>query len=239
MNDDDSDEGEVGPAEVDLAFAVQCEIGGPAPTHPSGYHPPRTSSVADESVPSILVRSSSTSSVGSPTAARAAHLQSPPWKESMVMLFNNPSYMYSTVGLTFVVFASGGLADWFPSWMNRVHNVDRDTAATLVGAITCVGGILGTAWGSWLGERAKGVIAQPYLGVAGLNLIVTTMCAWAVMVVPNIYLIGGLVFVAQISMWRSAETTEDTRPCHARVDVLIARARACFLLSVTPARSPP
>jgi hypothetical protein len=153
------------------------------------------------------------------------------------MPLKNPMDMHSTVGLTFVVFASGGLANPLvdESSALRRERYDRDAG----GCDHMCGRHPGYSVGHWLGERAKGVIAQPYLGVSELHLIVTTLCAWAVMVAPNIYLIGGLVFVAQIPMWRSAETTDDTRPCHARGDVLIARDRACFLLAVTPVRSLP
>lgn len=258
-NDSSDDETEAPRDPYDIAFAVESELGGPAITHPNGVHPaPSRRPTVVSGANTILVRPAAggaEESTAIPVAAdsdieysvttgRPRHIPSPPWKESIVMLINNPYYMYSTVGLTFVTFASGGqnnddkqmrarapsyarqtacvvascaspfsflarsvffssgLADWTPSWMNRVHGVPKSTASTLVGILTCIAGIIGTAYGSWLGERAKGVIKQPYLGVAGLNMVVTAVCAWGVMLLPNIYLIGTLVFIAQVAMWR-------------------------------------
>ncbi len=139
-------------------------------------------------------------------AAGPAGGKAPPWGQSALMLLRNPTFVYCTVGLTAVTFASGGLADWIATWMYRVHDVSKETAATMVGALTCVGGIVGTAYGAWAGEWAKGRIKQPYLGVAALNMVVTTLCAWGINLIPpgagwRIWLIGALVFVAQVCLW--------------------------------------
>ena len=206
--------------EAATGFAVHSELGGPAPTHPerhATYHPPHLregdegyeEAVAAESR-SILVRSSVPSDQDAAESVQAqppsdvhpsGHMKAPPWGVSAKMLLRNPTYLYCTVGLALVTFASGGLADWIATWMNRVHGIKESTAATMTGAITCVGGIIGTGMGAYLGDKAKGHIRQPYLGVASLNLIITTLCSWAIMVVPSIYAVGVLVFFAQVSLW--------------------------------------
>ena len=209
------------------AFAVGNELGGPAPMHPStlavtAATSPNTRRISDASAHAtrpmsntILVRSraptigdeeSSTERLQEEDGITSdgglpPHMQPPPWKESVILLLHNRTYMFATMGLAFVTFASGGLADWFPSWLNRVHDVKENTASTLVGALTCVAGIIGTAYGSWAGDRMKGVIRQPYLGVPAVNMIITTACTWLVMIMPNVYLIGGLIFIAQVAMW--------------------------------------
>jgi hypothetical protein len=89
-----------------------------------GYTPPRDRSRSNTATnPSnILVRSrapTSADEAGQPQqggSLRPGHLVAPPWKESIISLLNNPTYLYATGGMTFVIFASGGLADWMPSW---------------------------------------------------------------------------------------------------------------------------
>lgn len=222
LEDDDEAGGTSGsPA---AGFAVHSELGGPAPTHPerhANYHPPHlhegdegyaeaVAAEAGSESRSILVRSSVPSdrdaAEGGPAPPPSdvhpnGHLKAPPWGASAKMLLRNSTYMYCTIGLALVTFASGGLADWIATWMNRVHHIPESTAATMTGAITCVGGIIGTGMGAFLGEKAKGKIRQPYLGVASLNLIITSLCSWGIMVVPSIYAVGVLVFFAQVSLW--------------------------------------
>jgi sugar phosphate permease len=50
-----------------------------------------------------------------------------------------------------MTFALGGLAQWLPTFLYRMHSLDVGRANTLFGAITFVAGITGTLAGGWLG----------------------------------------------------------------------------------------
>src|SRR5512140_3776836 len=62
-------------------------------------------------------------------------------------LFRNRSFVCNTLAMAAMTFAIGGLAQWIPSFLNRVHALDVARANTLFGATTVAAGILGTLAG--------------------------------------------------------------------------------------------
>jgi len=124
------------------------------------------------------------------------------WKETLQYLPRNRHYMYTLGGTTLITFASGGMADWFPTWLERVHNQSIGDAGLIVGAVTVVGGlggtVLGAYWGDWAGKRTK----NPFLCVSGLALIVTTGLTVIILICPSIIgLIAFLLCLCQVFLW--------------------------------------
>jgi len=70
-------------------------------------------------------------------------------------LLRNRSYILNTLAMSAMTFAIGGLAQWIPSFLNRIHSMDVARANTLFGAATVVAGITGTLAGGWLGDYLK------------------------------------------------------------------------------------
>ena len=68
-------------------------------------------------------------------------------------LFRNPGYLCATLGMAMLVFAMGGISTWMPTFLNRFAGMDVAKAGTILGAITVVDGLAGTAVGGWLAQR--------------------------------------------------------------------------------------
>jgi predicted MFS family arabinose efflux permease len=68
-------------------------------------------------------------------------------------LFANPGYMCATLGMAMMVFALGGISTWMPTFLHRFAGMGVGKAGTILGAITVVDGLAGTAIGGWLAQR--------------------------------------------------------------------------------------
>ena len=68
-------------------------------------------------------------------------------------LFGNPGYMFATLGMAMMVFTMGGISTWMPTFLNRFAGMNVAKAGTVLGAITVVDGLAGTAIGGWLAQR--------------------------------------------------------------------------------------
>jgi MFS family permease len=68
-------------------------------------------------------------------------------------LARNPAYLYATLGMAMTVFSLGGISAWVPTFFSRVGGYSVGHAAYILGAVTAVTGLLGTAIGGWLAQR--------------------------------------------------------------------------------------
>ena len=57
------------------------------------------------------------------------------------------------LGMAMMVFALGGISTWMPTFLNRFAGMSVGKAGTILGAITVVDGLAGTAIGGWLAQR--------------------------------------------------------------------------------------
>lgn len=97
-------------------------------------------------------------------------------------LFRNRSFVCNTLAMAAMTFAIGGLAQWLPSFLNRVHDLDVARANTLFGATTVLAGILGTLAGGWLGDRWQKKNGQGYLLLSGWGFLIgTPLAVWAIL----------------------------------------------------------
>jgi MFS transporter, Spinster family, sphingosine-1-phosphate transporter len=98
------------------------------------------------------------------------------------VLFKNPSFVLNTLSMATMTFAIGGLAQWIPSFLNRVHGLSVEKGNTLFGATTVVAGIVGTLLGGWLGDRWQKKSSKGYLLVSGWGFFVgAPFAAWAIL----------------------------------------------------------
>jgi MFS transporter, Spinster family, sphingosine-1-phosphate transporter len=72
---------------------------------------------------------------------------------NFLRLFRNPGYMCATLGMAMLVFTMGGISTWMPTFLNRFAGMGVGKAGTILGAITVVDGLAGTAIGGWLAQR--------------------------------------------------------------------------------------
>ncbi|MEI6215004.1 MAG: MFS transporter [Desulfuromonadales bacterium] len=98
--------------------------------------------------------------------------------EKMVSLLNgfyaNSCYVRTTLSMTAMTFALGGLAQWAPTFLHRSFGLEVARGNTLFGAITVVAGIIGTLAGGWLGDRFSRRTPAGHLYVAAAGFLLGT-----------------------------------------------------------------
>lgn len=126
----------------------------------------------------------------------------PPWPAALQALRRNKQYVVTVLGYTAVTFATGGIADWFPTFLSRDRGMAMDEAGFLVGVVTVVGGLGGTVLGGIVADRAARFTRQPYLAVSGLAMVPAVILAVvAIYVVRSPMAILGCILAAQMFLW--------------------------------------
>jgi len=116
-------------------------------------------------------------------------------------LFGNRSFMYNTLAMAAMTFAIGGLAQWLPSFLNRVHALDVARGNTLFGATTVLAGILGTLAGGWLGDRWQKRSGKGYLLLSGWGFLIgTPFAVWAILA-PGLASCMSAIFIAEFFLF--------------------------------------
>jgi len=115
--------------------------------------------------------------------------------------FRNSSFVCNTLAMTSMTFAMGGLAQWLPSFLHRVHSLDVAKGSSLFGAVTVLAGIFGTMTGGWLGDRLQKRSSKGYLLVSGWGFLIgTPFAAWALLA-PNLVICMSAIFVAEFFLF--------------------------------------
>jgi MFS transporter, Spinster family, sphingosine-1-phosphate transporter len=86
-------------------------------------------------------------------------------------LIANRSFIFNSLSMTAMTFALGGLAQWVPTFLFRIHNLDVATGNTMFGLITILAGISGTFAGGWLGDYFQKKSDGGYLLVSGWGFL--------------------------------------------------------------------
>ena len=106
-----------------------------------------------------------------------------PWRTALRALRANRTYVLAVLGYTAVTFAGGIMADWYATFLTRCRGASVEEAAKLAGIVIVLGGLAGTAFGGWLGERFVGRTRQPYLLMCGVTMLVAAvLCVPALLV---------------------------------------------------------
>ncbi len=137
---------------------------------------------------------------------RGAFDEKPPepvsWPEALRKLAKNRIFVFTVAGYTAVTFATGGIADWFPTFLSRVRKMPLSEADLAIGVSAVVGGLLGTAFGGFLADRVARFTRQPYLAVSGLAMLpAVVLTAIALFVLRAPMAIVGCVVAAQLCLW--------------------------------------
>jgi predicted MFS family arabinose efflux permease len=90
---------------------------------------------------------------------------------SYLSLLKNRSFVYNTLAMTAMTFAMGGMAQWVPTFLNRVHGLGVERGNLLFGGLTVVAGIIGTMAGGWLGDYYQRRRPDGYLLVSAWGFI--------------------------------------------------------------------
>ncbi len=88
-----------------------------------------------------------------PECGASEHIVIAPDRSTVAGLARNPAYLCATLGMAMIVFSLGGISTWMPTFLNRMGGYSLGKAGLLLGALTAVGGVLGTGIGGWLAQR--------------------------------------------------------------------------------------
>lgn len=116
-------------------------------------------------------------------------------------LLRNRSFVCNTLAMAAMTFAIGGLAQWIPSFLYRVHALDVARGNMLFGATTVVAGILGTMSGGWLGDRWQKKSSKGYLLVSGWGFLIgAPFAVWAILA-PGLSACMTAIFIAEFFLF--------------------------------------
>lgn len=126
----------------------------------------------------------------------------PPWGLALKQLAQNKAYLYTVAGYVAVTFATGGIADWFATYLSRHRGFELAHAAGAIGQAAVIGGIVGTALGGVLADKLKARVRQPYLFVSAVSMLPAAALAMiALYVVTTPFAIMACITAAQVFLW--------------------------------------
>lgn len=123
------------------------------------------------------------------------------WGRALALFAKNREFVLTVAGYTAVTFASGALADWFPTFLVRHRGLGLTAADGLVGTTSAVGGLVGTFAGGFFADRLKGRTRQPYLALSGFSMGIATVFAVLAFLVRGPFAIGACILFAQVFLW--------------------------------------
>lgn len=116
-------------------------------------------------------------------------------------LFRNRSFVFNTLAMAAMTFSIGGLAQWMPSFLYRVHGLDVVKGNTMFGATTVLAGILGTMAGGWLGDYWQKKNGKGYLLLSGWGFLIgTPFAVWAILA-PGLTGCMTAIFIAEFFLF--------------------------------------
>jgi MFS family permease len=117
-------------------------------------------------------------------------------------LARNFSFVCTTLGMSAMTFALGGMAFWMPTFFHRERGFPLDQANTLFGAMTVGSGLVGTFLGGFLGDHFLKKTPRAYLLVSGWGMLLAVPAAYVglhardhAVALPAIFLAEVLVFL--------------------------------------------
>jgi MFS family permease len=125
----------------------------------------------------------------------------PAWPAALRLLARNREYVLAVAGYTAVTFASGALADWFPTFLNRHRAMSLGQADSLTGFSAVVGGLAGTITGGRVADALKRFTRHSYLAVCAVATGMATLLACAALLATAKPIIVALIFAAQFFLW--------------------------------------
>jgi MFS family permease len=116
-------------------------------------------------------------------------------------LARTPSFVLNTLSMAAMTFALGGLAQWLPTFLCRVHSLGVAKGNSLFGAITLLAGIAGTLTGGWLGDRLQAKNRKGYLTVSVWGFLIGTPIAAYSIMTPSLPGCLAAIFFAEFFLF--------------------------------------
>jgi len=137
-------------------------------------------------------------------------LQAQTYKEDLVSLGKNKSFVFSTLAFTCVTFCTGALSWWGPIFIEKAilslpadqRVIEPGKVAIVFGAITMMSGIIGVPLGMFLSTELKKKYprADPIICGAGILISAVLLTLGMLTVQKNLVLAFILLFVGEIAL---------------------------------------
>src|SRR5262249_35105390 len=100
------------------------------------------------------------------SAKRTARLR------DLKVLWQTPSYLLVTTGMTAMTFAMGGISYWIPKYLATTKHEELGQVNIIFGGILVVAGFVATLLGGMAGDKLRDRIPGSYFLVSGLSMLV-------------------------------------------------------------------
>jgi len=109
----------------------------------------------------------------------------PSFRQGLLGLLRNRSFLSNTSAMTAMTFAMGGLSFWVPCYIQEYrHQPDPGHIKMLFGAITVTAGLISTLLGGWLADRLKRRHPGAYFLVSGYGSLIAFPLTVAMLYTP-------------------------------------------------------
>jgi len=120
---------------------------------------------------------------------------------STLALARTASFVHTTLGLSAMTFALGGMAYWMPTFFHRERGLPLDEANTIFGVMTVASGLVGTFAGGWLGDWLLKRTPKAYLLVSGWGMLAGVPFAVIGLLAPQPAVYVPAIFLAQVMVF--------------------------------------
>lgn len=144
-------------------------------------------------VPGLVAALAFAAYVREPARGDADRLRFSPERGTVRGLFRNPGYWSATLGMAFMVFATGGISVWMPTFLVRFGGYSLSHATELLGVITLADGILGTWMGGWIAQVWLKRDDRALYLFSALSGVLAVPCGLVAFFGPPIFLVPSLL----------------------------------------------
>ncbi|MDE2143573.1 MAG: MFS transporter [Elusimicrobia bacterium] len=127
----------------------------------------------------------------------APHKDTPSASAGYREVWKIPSFRLITFAGAAMTFALGGFAVWMPTFFHRSFGLSVGRAGTLFGALTVLGGLVGSLLGGWIADRLRPRFPDADLLVSGVGLIAGMPFAAAAIMSPSLKFSVAALFLAE------------------------------------------
>jgi len=151
-------------------------------------------------IPGLLVAALYWAFGTEPERGGSDHVRSTRDRATFRGLFTNRAFLTATFGLAMLTFAMGGISAWIPQFLERFAGLSTAKAGTLVGAITVIDGLAGTAIGGWIAQRWLRTNHRALYLVSFWSVVLTLPCGALVFFGPHSWAVPAL-FAAEFFLF--------------------------------------
>jgi MFS family permease len=116
-------------------------------------------------------------------------------------LFRNKSYVYDTIGMILMTFATGAMAYWMPTYFFRIRGIELALADRYFGIALLGSGILGTFFGGWLADKLQVRFKSAYFMVSGIGMLLTVPFGVLALCSPDPRVFWTAIFLSQFFLF--------------------------------------